>query len=85
MKKVGELRVIGRSPIVLAGDVVEGEICLTWKLGNAEEIALVEKTFKEYTDRGWLAICEGGDKKKQIFVFDAKLEHITLFPLNFGG
>ncbi|MFH0748770.1 MAG: hypothetical protein V1915_02465 [Candidatus Bathyarchaeota archaeon] len=82
---MGELKVIGRTPIVIAGDVVEGEINLTWRQDNAEEIAYAEKTFKEYTDRGWLAICEVGDKKKQIFVFDAKLEYITLFPLNLGG
>ena len=82
---MGELKVIGRSPTVIAGDVVEGELYITWSKGNAEEIAQAEKVFKDYTDRGWLAVGETGGRKKQIFRFDPELERITLTPVDIGG
>lgn len=82
---LGELKVIGRSPTVIAGDVVEGEMSLTWSKGNAEEVAQAAKVFKEYIEGGWLAIGEVGDRKMQIFAFDPELERITLSPINLGG
>ena len=82
---MGELRVIGRSPIVMVGDVVEGDLKLTWRKGNAKEIAIAENIFKEYIIKGWLAIGEDSGKKKQIFTFNPDLEKITLTPLFMGG
>ena len=82
---MGELRVIGRTPIVMVGDIVEGDLKFSWRKDNAEEIALVEHIFKEYLNKGWLAIGEGSGKKKQIFTFNPDLEKITLTPLFMGG
>ncbi|MCK4953222.1 hypothetical protein KAS14_05510 [Candidatus Bathyarchaeota archaeon] len=82
---MGELRVIGRSPIVMVGDIVEGDLKLTWRKGNADEIDVAENIFKEYIKKGWLAIGEGSGKKKQIFTFNPDLEKITLTPLFMGG
>ena len=79
------MRVIGRSSTVMSGDTVEGELRLTWRDGDSEEIALAEKTFKEYIKKGWLAISEGSGKKKQIFTFNPDLEKIVLAPLMIGG
>ena len=82
---MGELRVIGKSPIVIAGDVIEGEIRLTWSKENAGEVAQAENVFREYLDRGWLAIGEVRDRKMQIFAFNPDLERIILSPLMLGG
>lgn len=79
------MRVIGRSPTVMSGDIVEGELRLTWRKGDSEEIALAEMTFKEYIKKGWLAIGEESGKKKQIFTFNPDLEVIVLAPLMMGG
>ena len=69
----------------MVGEVVEGDLKLTWNKDNAEEIALVERTFKEYITKGWLAIGELAGKKMQIFTFDPELEKITLSPILVGG
>ncbi|MDQ1279427.1 MAG: hypothetical protein QG670_689 [Thermoproteota archaeon] len=82
---MGELKVIGRSPTVVAGDVVEGEITFTWNKGNVEEIERAEKVFKEYKEKGWLAIAEFAGRKTQIFNFNPDLEKISLIPLELGG
>lgn len=82
---MGELKIIGKSPTVIAGDVVEGEIRLIWNKGNDEEIERAEKAFKEYTEKGWLAIGEIAGRKIQIFTFNQDLEKIILIPLELGG
>ena len=76
---------IGTSPTVIAGEVIEGELRLTWSKESTKEMAQAESIFNEYTDRGWLAVGEIGDRKMQIFKFDPNLERITLSPLNLGG
>lgn len=82
---MGELRIIGKSPTVVAGDVVEGEIRLTWNKGNVEEIERAEKIFNEYREKGWLAVGEIAGRKIQIFNFNPDLEKIILIPLELGG
>lgn len=82
---MGELKIVGRSPTVVAGEVVEGELRLTWDKGNAEEVDRAEKVFKEYVEKGWLAIGEVAGKKMQIFTFNPDLERIVLTPLALGG
>lgn len=82
---LGEMRVISRSPTGMREDILEGELRLTWRKGDAEEIALAEETFKKYIQRGWLAIGEGPGQKKQIFTFNPDLEKIVLAPLVMGG
>ena len=82
---MGELKVIGRSPTVVAGEIVEGEITFTWNKGNADEIERAERAFKEYRERGWLAVAEIAGRKTQIFNFNPNLEKITLIPLELGG
>lgn len=82
---MGELKVLGRRPTVVEGDVVEEEISLTWHKGNAEETAQAAQVFQEYINKGWLAIVEVGDRKKAIYEFDQELELITLLPLDLGG
>ena len=82
---MGELKVLGTHPTVVAGDVVKEEINLTWHKGNVEETVEAAKVFQEYTNKGWMAIAEFGDRKKQIFKFDQELELITLLPLDLGG
>jgi hypothetical protein len=82
---VGELRVIGTSPTVMSGEVVEGDLRLTWDKENEAEVALAAKVFTEYTKKGWLAIGEDLGKKAQIFTFNPDLERIVLAPLAMGG
>ncbi len=82
---MGELRVIGRSPIVMFGDTVEGELRLTWSNNNAQELDLAKKTFDEYINKGWIAVAEVSRKKMQIFTFNPNLETIVLSPLTTGG
>lgn len=82
---MGELKVIGKSPTVVAGELVEGEITFTWTKGNTEEIERAEKVFKEYREKGWLAVAEITGRKTQIFNFNPDLENITLIPLELGG
>ncbi len=82
---MGELRIIGNSPTVIAGEVVEGETRLTWNKVNVKEVDRAEKMFKECTEKGWLAIGEIGGKKMQIFSFNPDLEKIVLTPLALGG
>ena len=81
----GELKVMGNSPTVIVGDVIEEEIRLTWSKDNMEEISLAKKIFKEYLEKGWLAVGEGGDRKMQVFSFNPDLDRITLSPLALGG
>jgi hypothetical protein len=82
---MGELKVIGKSATVVAGELVEGEMSFTWRNGNAEEIGRAEEIFKEYRDKGWLAVAEIAGKKTQIFKFNPDLENISLIPLELGG
>lgn len=82
---MGELKVIGKQPTIIVGDVVEGELRVTWRKGNVEEVAEAERVFKEYNTKGWLAIGEVGGRQMQIFRFDPELDRITLAPLNLGG
>ena len=82
---MGELRIIGRSSTLMFGDLVEGEIRLTWTKDDPEDIHRAEKMFREYTHKGWLAIGEVRDKKVQIFSFDPDLERIVLAPIVVGG
>ena len=82
---MGELRVIGRTSTVMVGDVVKGDIRLTWRKDNAEEINIAETTFNEYIIKGWIAIGQSNGTKKQIFTFDPDLETIVLTPTLVGG
>ena len=82
---MGELLIVGKKSMVLAGETVEGELRLTWRNDNAEEVSLAEKTFKEYIARGWLAVGEKSGKKTQIFVFDRNFDRIVLGPIAAGG
>jgi hypothetical protein len=83
--KLGELKIIGKSPIIMDGDRVKGELNLTWRKDNPEEIVLAKKTFNEYLHKGWLAIGETEGKKIQIFTFNPELDKIVLTPLVVGG
>jgi len=67
------------------GDIVEGELRLTWSKDNLEEVALAEKTFREHIIKGWLAFGETSGEKKQIFTFNPNLEKIVLAPIVEGG
>jgi hypothetical protein len=83
--ELGELRVIGRSSTVMVGDIVQGEFRVIWRTHNEKEIRFAENTFREYINKGWVAIGEVAGKKKQIFNFDPKLDQILLAPLVVGG
>ena len=76
---------VGRSSTTAYGECIEGELRLKWRRGNVEEEACAEKTFREYVDKGWLAVGETEGQKKQIFVFDSSLEKIILSPIMVGG
>lgn len=82
---MGELRIIGKTSIVMSGKNVEGYVKLTWKKDNMEEVAIAEKTFKEFVNKGWLAVSEVSCKKTQIFTFNPDLERIVLSPFIMGG
>jgi len=84
-EELGELRVIRTSPTGMQKDSAHGELRLTWRTGDADEIARAEKTFQAYLQKGWLAIGEGPGPKKQIFTFNPDLEKIVLAPLVMGG
>ena len=84
-EELGELRVIRTSPTGMQKDSAHGELRLTWRTGDADEIARAEKTFQTYLQKGWLAIGEGPGPKKQIFTFNPDLEKIVLAPLMMGG
>jgi hypothetical protein len=63
-----------------------GLVMLSWNKENPIEIASAEKTFKEYTRKGWLAfIVTSDNKKKQVFTFDPDFEKIQLVRLVEGG
>lgn len=82
---VGILKVIGKSSTTMAGDVVKEDLRLTWSKGNMGQVALAEKTFREYVNKGWLAISEVSGKRTQIFTFNPDLEEIILAPFAIGG
>ena len=82
---MGELKILGKMPIVMYGERIDGDLKLTWRKDNAEEVALAEKTFNEYINKGWFAISEVLGKKKQIFTFDPDSEKILLVPIIVGG
>ena len=82
---MGELRIIGNKSAVVFGDTVTGDLRLTWRTGNVEEVALAEKTFKQYINEGWIAIGETSGRKSQIFTFNPNLEKIILAPILMGG
>lgn len=82
---MGELRIIGKASTVMIGDIVGGDVRITWQEDNTEEVAVAEKAFNEYLQRGWIAIGEAGDEKKQIFTFNPKLQKIVLAPIAMGG
>lgn len=82
---VGELRIIGKSSTVMAGNIVQGDIRVIWRSENKKEVRHAEKLFIEYVNKGWIAIGELAGKKKQIFRFDPNLDTILLAPLMVGG
>lgn len=82
---MGELIIIGKSSTVMIGDSVKDSFRVIWSRNNAKDIAIAEKTFKEYIRKGWLAIGEVSGKKKQIFDFNPDLEKIVLSPFMIGG
>jgi hypothetical protein len=69
----------------MVGDVVQGELRITWRKDHVEEIAVAEETFQQYIVKGWLAIGEIGKKQSQIFTFNPELDKITLAPIMVGG
>ena len=79
------LKVIGKSSTIMAGDVVKEDLRLTWSKENADQVAIAEKTFREYVGKGWLAISEVSGKGTQIFAFNPDLEEIVLAPFVIGG
>lgn len=85
LSQVGELLIVGRKPMVVAGEDVEAELRLIWHIGNTEEVAIAEKTFKDYASKGWLAVGEKSDKMTQIFKFDPTFDRIILGPMAVGG
>ncbi|MDQ1279240.1 MAG: hypothetical protein QG670_500 [Thermoproteota archaeon] len=82
---MGELLIVGRKPMVVAGEAIEAELKLTWRIGYIEEVAVAEKTFKDYTSKGWLAVGEKSGKMTQIFNFDPTFDRIILGPMAVGG
>ncbi len=82
---MGELLIVGRKPMVVAGEAVEAELRLVWHIGNTEEIAAAEKAFKEYSSKGWLSVGEKTGKMTQIFNFDPTFDRIILGPMAVGG
>jgi hypothetical protein len=82
---LGELRVIGSTPIVMVGDVIQGELRVKWRTERAEEVTFAAETFQQYIVKGWLAIGEQGGTKRQIFTFNPELDRITLSPIMVGG
>ncbi len=82
---MGELKIIGVSPTVVAGEVVEGEFELHWDKSSQDDVHKVAEVFQEYVQRGWLATGERDGRKKQIFSFDPDLVKIVLFPVILGG
>ena len=82
---MGELRVIGNASTVMVGDVVEGNLTITWRKENAKETTIAETTFNEYINKGWIAIGQSNGKKKQIFTFNPDLDQIVLAPILVGG
>ena len=82
---MGELRIIGKTSIAMFGESIEGDLRLTWRKDKTEEVALAEKTFNEYINKGWLAVGEVSGKKMQIFTFTSDLEKIVLAPVLMGG
>jgi hypothetical protein len=65
--------------------IIGTKLKLTWREDNAKEVSIAEKAFKEYVEKGWLAIGEKSGKKTQIFTFDQNLEMIVLSPIIVGG
>ncbi len=82
---MGELLIVGRKPMVVAGEAIEAELRLTWHIENMEEVTFAEKTFKDYASKGWLAVGEKSGKMTQIFNFDPSFERIILGPMAVGG
>lgn len=62
-------------------------IMISWNKEDPEEIASAEKTFREYTRKGWLAFVVTTDnKKKQVaFSFNPEFERVQLVRLVEGG
>ena len=82
---MGELKIIGISPTVVAGEVIEGEFELHWEKSNEDDVRKAAEVFQEYAQKGWLATGESNGRRKQIFSFDPDLERIVLFPVILGG
>lgn len=59
---------------------------LSWNRENIKETALAEKIFREYVRKGWLAFVVTEDnRKKQVFIFDPRVEEIHLVRPIEGG
>jgi hypothetical protein len=80
----GKLRIID-GPSAIIENAADGKLVLTWSKDNVEQIALAQKTFNEYLNKGWFAIGEAAGKKTQIFTFNADLEEIVLTQFVMGG
>ena len=85
MVVLGELRIIGNKPAIFNGDQVETAVTLIWRADNQDEVTVAGRLFKEYVNKGWLAIGEIAGKKSQIFTFNPDLDRIVLTPLLMGG
>ena len=75
---------------------MRGEMCVInetgdtktiWDSDNPAEVAVAERTFKEFKDKGFAAfsVTKKGDKDEQIKKFDPELEKIIFVPPIVGG
>jgi hypothetical protein len=58
---------------------------MSWRVGNAAEVAAAAATFTRYLNDGWLAYSEDPTGRRQIFAFNPHLERIVLLPPLGGG
>ena len=74
---MGELRIMGR----------KGDTKVSWDPGNQVEVGEAEKSFVAYRAKGFAAFrtTKGGNKGKQITVFDPNAEEILFVPPIAGG
>jgi hypothetical protein len=82
---MGEMRTLRVLRQLLKEWTLPDEMTVSWRVGNAAEVAVAEETFTRYLHDGWLAYSEDATGRRQIFEFNPHLETIVLLPPLGGG
>jgi hypothetical protein len=82
---MGEMVAVRISTALMRSHELPDGLKVTWIESDTEQVSHAERTFYSYIKEGWIAFKVDENEKKQILIFDPKLNRIVLIPPLGGG